>query len=55
MPPFIKKYMKVFLSVCKTTWLIGPFIQHLTHFWLDFLGLFLDMEVQTSTSSHYFW
>ena len=42
-------------DVCKRSWLIGALMQHLTHFWLDFLGLFLDGEVQNYTSGHYFW
>ena len=36
-------------DVWKKTYLTGPFIQHSTHFWLGFLGLFLDGEVQNCT------
>ena len=48
-------YSRPGLGVSKRTWLIGAFIQHLIHFWLGFLGLFLDEEVQNCTPCHYFW
>ena len=36
-------------NVFKRTYLIAAFKQHLTHFWLGFLGLFLDVEVKNFT------
>ena len=39
-------------DICKRIWLISALIQHLTHFWLGFLGLFLDGEVQNWTPDH---
>ena len=36
-------------DICKRTNLKGAFIQHLNHFWLGSLGLFLDGEVQNCT------
>ena len=36
-------------DVCKRTCLIDAFIQHLIHFWLDLLRLFLDAGVQKCT------
>ena len=63
--PFIKIYESVFKhillncnmsrDVCKRTWVTGAFIQHLSHFWLGFLGLFLDGEVQNYIPGHYVW
>ena len=66
MRPFIKKvhetvFKYVLLNytmssdVRKKTWLISAFTQHLTHFWLGFLGLLLDGKVQNCTPVHYFW
>ena len=60
MRPFIKKihenvFKYVLLNctmirdVCKRTYLRSAFIQNLTHFWLVFLGLILDGEVQNCT------
>ena len=41
-------------DACKTTCLIGDFIEHLNHFWLDFLRLLLDVGVQNCIPGHYF-
>ena len=60
MRPFIKRvhenaFKSVLLNctmsrdVCKRIYLIIAFIQHLSHFWLGFLGLFLDGEGQNFT------
>ena len=66
MRPFIEKVHKsVFKYVllacnmsadaCKRIWLINAFIQGLTHFWLNILGLFLHGEGQNFTPDCYFW
>ena len=54
-------FFKYFLLKCtmnrdvfKRTFMIGAFIQHLTHFWFRFLGLFLGRGVQNCTPGHYF-
>ena len=36
-------------NVFKRTYLIDAFKQHLTDFWLGFLGLFLDVAVKNCT------
>ena len=41
-------------EVCKRTCLIGAFMQHLTHFWLAFSGLFFRLGVPNYTLWHYF-
>ena len=39
-------------NICKRTYLIGAFIQHLTHFWLNFLKLFLDIIILNTEMLH---
>ena len=41
-------------DVYKRTYLTGVFIQHLTQFWLGFLGIFFRWGVQNYTPRHYF-
>ena len=41
-------------DVCKRTYMLGAFIQHLIYIWLDFLRLLLDLGVQNCTPGYYF-